>query len=57
MKNSVQITNQFNKNEEWKQKIIKGLELAYAKMLEFKKQKKSDLVIMKDGKVVRIPMR
>ncbi|MGB4900550.1 MAG: hypothetical protein WBP00_07210 [Saprospiraceae bacterium] len=57
MKNSVQITNQFNKNEEWKQKIIKGLELAYAKMLEFKKQNKSDLVIMKDGKVVRIPMR
>ena len=56
MKNSVQITNQFNKNEEWKQKIIKGLELAYAKMLEFKKQKKSDLVIMNDGKVVRIPM-
>lgn len=56
MKNSVQITNQFNKNEEWKLKIIKGLELAYAKMLEFKKQNKSDLVIMKDGKVVRIPM-
>ena len=45
------------KDDEWVSKIIKGLELAYAKMLEFKKQKKSDLVIMNDGKVVRIPMR
>ncbi len=43
------------KDDEWVSKIIKGLELAYAKMLEFK-QKKSDLVIMNDGKVVRIPM-
>ena len=31
------------KDDEWVSKIIKGLELAYAKMLEFKKQNKSDL--------------
>jgi hypothetical protein len=36
------------------QKIVKGLEKAYQKLLEFKKQKKTDLVILKDNKVVRI---
>jgi hypothetical protein len=35
-------------------KIVKSLEKAYAKLIEFKKEKKSDLVIMKDGKIVHI---
>ena len=35
-------------------KILRGLEIAYKKMLEFKKQKKSELVILRDEKIVRI---
>ncbi|MDY0090605.1 MAG: hypothetical protein RBR78_09595 [Flavobacteriaceae bacterium] len=35
-------------------KILLGLEKTYEKLIEFKKQKKTDLVVMKDGKVVRI---
>jgi hypothetical protein len=35
-------------------RILLGLEIAYKKMLEFKKQKKSELVIMRDEKIVRI---
>ena len=36
--------------------ITRGLEKAYDKMLEFKKQKNSDLVILKNGKVERIKL-
>ena len=36
-------------------KILKGLEEAYRKLVEFKKLKKSPLVIYKDGKIVEIP--
>lgn len=42
------------KQMELKNKLIAGLALAYERMLEFKKQKNSDLVIMKDGKIVMI---
>lgn len=35
-------------------KIIKGLELTYERLIEFKKEKNSELVISKDGKIVRI---
>jgi hypothetical protein len=37
-------------------KIMEGLKKAYEKMLEFKKEKKSDLVVIKDNKIVRIKM-
>lgn len=37
-----------------KNKIIHGLELAYKRMLEFKKEKNSELVVMRDNKIVRI---
>ncbi|MCH5715351.1 hypothetical protein [Niabella hibiscisoli] len=37
-----------------KLKILKGLEMAYQKLIEFKKQKNSELVIIKDEKIVRI---
>ncbi|MDP2672344.1 MAG: hypothetical protein ACOVQR_08925 [Flavobacterium sp.] len=37
-------------------KIIKGLEKAYEKMLVFKKERKSELVIMQDNKIVRIKL-
>jgi hypothetical protein len=39
---------------EFRNKIIIGLEIAYEKMLEFKRQKNSELVIMRDNKIVRI---
>ena len=35
-------------------KILLGLEKVYEKLIEFKKQKKTDLVVMKDGKIVKI---
>lgn len=35
-------------------KITKGLELAHKKLLEFKRQKKSPLIVSKDGKVIEI---
>jgi len=37
------------------EKVALGLEKAYEKMVAFKKQKNSPLVISKNGKVVRIP--
>ncbi|MFV0159266.1 hypothetical protein OBK24_12530 [Empedobacter falsenii] len=43
-----------NNREERKKKILKGLEKAYEDMIEFKKQKKSKLVIIKNNKIVKI---
>lgn len=42
------------KQMELKNKLLLGLEKVYEKLIEFKKQKKSELVIMKDGKIVKI---
>lgn len=38
--------------EETTKKIIAGLELAYQRMIEFKKSKNSKLVVVRDGKIV-----
>jgi hypothetical protein len=35
-------------------KIVTGLKIAYQRMLEFKRQKNSELIVMRDGKVVRL---
>ncbi|MBU2525452.1 MAG: hypothetical protein KKC03_02490 [Bacteroidetes bacterium] len=35
-------------------KILKGLDKAYEKLLEFKKQKNTELIIIRDNKIVRI---
>jgi hypothetical protein len=35
-------------------KILKGLEKVYEKLLEFKKTKNSELVIIRENKIVRI---
>jgi hypothetical protein len=43
-----------NNQEEINAKIIKGLEKAYLKLIEFKRQKQSHLVILKDNKVIRV---
>jgi hypothetical protein len=37
-----------------KNKILKGLELAYEKLLEYKKMKKSELVVIRENKIVKI---
>jgi hypothetical protein len=42
------------KHNEEKHKILKGLEKVYEKLLEFKKAKNSELVILRDNKIVRI---
>lgn len=35
-------------------KIVKGLELAYRELIEFKKSKKSPLVVVKNGEIVEL---
>lgn len=40
--------------EELRDKLLKGLDKTYEKLIEFKKQKGTDLVVMRDGKIVRI---
>ncbi len=39
---------------EEKDKILKGLKLTYKKLIEFKKQKNSPLVVMRGNKIVHI---
>ncbi len=39
---------------EEKTKILKGLEKAYERLLEFKKLKNSELVIIRDNKIIKI---
>jgi hypothetical protein len=39
---------------ELEDKVAKGLEEAYRKMVEFKKYKKSPIIVSRDGKVVEI---
>lgn len=39
---------------EEKNKIIKGLDKVYEKLIEFKKAKNSELVILRDNKIVKI---
>lgn len=42
------------KQSDLKEKILAGLEKAYQKLLEFKKQKGTDLVVMQNGRIVKI---
>ncbi len=39
---------------ERQEKIAAGLKIAYERMLEFKRQKNSEVVVVRDGKIVRI---
>ncbi|MFC0345099.1 hypothetical protein [Epilithonimonas hispanica] len=39
---------------ERRNKIVKGLEKAYEKMVEFKKKNNSEIVIIKENKIVKI---
>jgi hypothetical protein len=46
-----------NKNEidEQTKKLLRGLEKSYQKLVEFKKYKKSPLIVSQDGVIVEIP--
>lgn len=35
-------------------KILEGMEKVYERLIEFKKKMNSELVILKDGKIVRV---
>ncbi len=37
-----------------KNKILKGLEKVYEKLLEFKRMQNSELVVLRDNKIVKI---
>ncbi len=37
-----------------REKIVKGLELAFQRLLEFKRQKKTPLVLSVDGEIVEV---
>jgi hypothetical protein len=39
---------------ERQEKIIAGVKVAYERMLEFKRQKNSELVLIQDGRIVRL---
>jgi len=41
--------------QELEDKIAHGLEEAYRKMVEFKKYKKTPMIVSKNGKIVAIP--
>jgi hypothetical protein len=43
-----------DKQIELKDKIVIGLEKVYEKLIEYKKEKKSVLVVMRDNKIVKI---
>jgi len=42
------------KEDEHLSKILKGLEIAYERLVEFKRQKNSVLVVMKNNRIVEI---
>ncbi|MDX2196842.1 MAG: hypothetical protein NW207_10520 [Cytophagales bacterium] len=46
--------NPIDKHNELKNKILYGLELTYKKLIEYKKQKNTDLVVMKGNEIIRI---
>ena len=35
-------------------KILKGMDKVYEKLIEFKKKMNSDLIVLKDNKIIRI---
>ena len=41
---------------ERRNKILKGLEKAYEKMLDFKKEHNSELVIIRNNKIIKIKL-
>jgi len=42
-----------DKQTELRDKLIAGLEIAYKRMLEFKRQKNSEVIVTRDGKIIK----
>ena len=40
--------------KEERDKIVKGLEESYKKLIEYKKQKNSPFIVLRDGKILEI---
>ncbi|MCC5939179.1 MAG: hypothetical protein JJU34_18005 [Lunatimonas sp.] len=40
--------------KEERDKIVKGLEEAYRRLIEYKKQKKSPMIVVRNGKIVAV---
>lgn len=40
--------------KEERDRIVKGLEETYRRLLEYKKQKKSPMIVVRDGKIVAV---
>jgi len=41
-------------HKEFSKKMMAGLQLAYERMIEFKKYKKSTIIVKRDGKIVEL---
>jgi len=41
-------------NDEFRDNVMKGLELSYQRLIEKKRRNDQEIVIMKDGKIVKI---
>ena len=41
-------------SDEFRDKVIKGLELSYQRLIEEKRRNNQEIVIMKDGKIVKV---
>ena len=46
--------NEKIEHDEFTKKLLKGLDLSYQRLLENKRKNNGELVIMKDGKIVKI---
>ncbi len=40
-----------------REKILRGMELTYVKLIKSKKERNLDLIISKEGEIVRIPAK
>ena len=40
-----------------RKKILKGMELTYLRLIKYKKERNLDLIVSKEGEIVRIPAK
>ena len=40
-----------------REKILKGMELTYTRLIKSKKERNLDLIVSKEGRIVRIPAK
>lgn len=52
--NSQELTINREEQIERQEKITAGLKIVYARMLEFKRQKDSEVAVIKQGKITRL---